>query len=60
MMPFESGVHVLVTDGVHIMESWYEVIDGEMLWIDNYININFGEVTHWRPIPELPKEVRND
>lgn len=56
-MPFEPGVHVLVTDGLHIMESWYEVIDGELLWVDNYtmyVNINFGEVTHWMPIPELP------
>ena len=55
-LPFEPCVHVLVTDGVHITESWYEVIDGEMLWIDNRIDINFGEVTHWMPLPQLPKE----
>ena len=55
-MPDEPGIHVMVTDGVHIMESWYELIDGETLWIDNCINVNFGEVTHWKPIPELPKE----
>lgn len=59
-MPNEPGTHVMVTDGVHIMESWYELIDGEMLWVDNYtmyVNINFGEVTHWMPLPEPPKEV---
>ena len=62
-MPFEPGVHVLVTDGLHIMESWYEVIDGELLWVDNYtmyVNINFGEVTHWMPLPELPGGDKND
>ena len=62
-IPDEPGIHVLVTDGVHIMESWYEVIDGEMLWVDNYtmyVNIRFGEVTHWRPMLELPKEVDED
>ena len=58
-MPNESGTHVMVTDGVHIMESWYELIDGEMLWVDNYtmyVNINFGEVTHWMPLPEPPNK----
>lgn len=58
-MPFEPGVHVLATDGAHIMESWYEVIDGETLWVDNYTmydNVNFGEVTHWMPLPKPPKE----
>lgn len=58
-MPDEPGIHVMVTDGLHIMESWYEIIDGEMLWVDNYtldVDINFGEVTHWRPITELPKK----
>ena len=62
-MPFEPGVHVLVTDGRHIMESWYEVTDGVKLWVDNYtmyVNISFGDVTHWMPIPNLPKEVSND
>lgn len=59
-MPDEPGIHVLVTDGIHIMESWYEVIDGEKLWVDNYtmyVNIRFGKVTHWMPMLELPKEV---
>lgn len=58
-MPNEPGTHVMVTDGVHIMESWYELIDGEMLWVDNYtmyVNINFGEVTHWMPLPETPNK----
>jgi hypothetical protein len=58
-MPNEPGTHVMVTDGVHIMESWYEVIDGELLWVDNYtmyVNINFGEVTHWMPLPEPPNK----
>lgn len=58
-MPNEPGTHVMVTDGVHIMESWYELIDGEMLWVDNYtmyVNINFGEVTHWMPLPEPPNK----
>lgn len=57
-LPDEPGVHVIVTDGIHIMESWYEIIDGEMLWVDNYtmyVNINFGEVTHWMPLPNMPK-----
>ena len=57
-MPDEPGIHVLVTDGIHIMESWYEVIDEEMLWVDNYtmyVNVNFGKVTHWMPLPEPPK-----
>lgn len=57
-LPDEPGIHVLVTDGIHFMESWYEVIDGEVLWVDNYtmyVNINFGEVSHWMPLPEVPQ-----
>lgn len=56
-LPDEPGIHVLVTDGIHIMESWYEVIDGEILWVDNYtmyVNIRFGKVTHWMPVPDAP------
>lgn len=56
-LPDEPGIHVLVTDGIHIMESWYEVIDGEILWVDNYtmyVNIRFGKVTHWMPVPDVP------
>lgn len=56
-MPDAPGIHVMVTDGVHIMESLYEVIDGEILWLDNSLDLRFGKVTHWMPLPEMPKGV---
>lgn len=56
-MPDAPGIHVMVTDGVHIMESLYELIDGEMLWLDNSLDLRFGKVTHWMPLPEMPKGV---
>ena len=57
-MPDEPGIHVLATDGIRIMESWYEIVEGRALWVDNYtmyVNVNFGEVTHWMPLPEIPQ-----
>lgn len=54
-MPDAPGIHVMVTDGVHIMESLYEVIDGEILWLDNSLDLRFGKVTHWMPLPEPPE-----
>lgn len=55
-MPDEPGIHVLATDGIRIMESWYEIVEGRALWVDNYtmyVNVNFGEVTHWMPLPSM-------
>lgn len=54
----ESGVNVLVTDGIHMMVTWCEYIDNECLWVDNfyeYVNVRFKEVTHWMPLPTLPE-----
>lgn len=53
----EPGVNVLVTDGINQMVTWHEVIDGKAMWVDNfivYVNVRFGEVTHWMPLPEPP------
>ena len=55
----EAGVHVLVTDGIHMMVTWCEYVDNQCLWVDNYytyVNVRFKEVTHWMPLPEFPKE----
>lgn len=55
----EAGVHVLVTDGIHTMVTWCECVDDQCLWVDNYyeyVNVRFNKVTHWLPLPELPKE----
>lgn len=41
------------TDEYYLLEGWYEVIKN---W-DDYNSIPIGDfVTHWRPLPELPKE----
>lgn len=61
-MPDEPGIHVLATDGIRIMESWYEIVEGRALWVDNYtmyVNVNFGEVTHWMPLPAMPEVTAN-
>ena len=53
----EPGVNVLVTDGINQMVTWHEVIDGKAMLVDNfivYVNVRFGEVTHWMPLPEPP------
>ena len=54
----EAGVHVLVTDGIHMMVTWCEYVDNQCLWVDNYytyVNVRFKEVTHWMPLPEPPE-----
>lgn len=59
----EPGVNVLVTDGINQMVTWHEVIDGKAMWVDNfivYVNVRFGEVTHWMPLPEPPGGGHND
>ena len=59
----EAGVHVLVTDGIHMMVTWCEYIDNQCLWVDNYyeyVNVRFEEVTHWMPLPELPTNMRGE
>jgi len=55
----EAGVHVLITDGINMMVTWCEYIDNQCLWVYNYytyVNVRLKEVTHWMPLPELPKE----
>lgn len=59
----EPGVNVLVTDGINQMVTWHEVIDGKAMWVDNfivYVNVRFGEVTHWMPLPDPPGGDKND
>ena len=59
----EPGVNVLVTDGINQMVTWHEVIDGKAMWVDNfivYVNVRFGDVTHWMPLPELPEVKKHD
>ena len=55
----ERGTEVLVTDGLHTMVTWCEDTINGVKWVDNYytyVNVRFREVTHWMPLPELPKE----
>ena len=41
------------TDEYYLLEGWYEVIKN---W-DDYDSVPIGDfVTHWRPLPEPPKE----
>ena len=57
----EAGVHVLVTDGIHMMVTWCEYIDNQCLWVDNYytyVNVRFKEVTHWMPLPDYPETIK--
>lgn len=40
-------------DNYFYKEGWYEQVDN---WDDFYaIAVNEGEVSHWMPLPELPK-----
>jgi hypothetical protein len=50
----ELGVDVLVLQrSGHCEVAWRHIDDGE--WMSESV---FGEITHWMPLPELPKEVQ--
>jgi hypothetical protein len=41
-------------DNYYIVEGWYEIIDNWEDW--GSVRVTEGEVTHWMPLPEPPKE----
>ena len=56
----DDGVNVLIYAGNHmIMLAWYDK-DMEYFYIcDSDYKYNPLDVTHWQPLPEPPKEVKN-
>jgi len=59
----EDGVEVLITDGENIDVSFCELTyfgddPNEMEWFGRISPWHFGNITHWMPLPELPKGVK--
>lgn len=57
-LPVKSHVEVLITDGIKIGIG--HLGNNKFTWFDHfqygdYCNIPHKDVTHWMPLPEVPK-----
>lgn len=51
----KDGRQVLLANGAHVDQGWWEDDDGETGWFSWLCFPAKGEPTHWMPLPEPPQ-----